>query len=493
MNLLSAMPTWPLWAWLGLGWLLGAVTLLGLMHWSALPGVANVKKKRGTLPKDGLTELPTRPYFEKHLLVGAKACDSANTRMALLFIDLDGFKPVNDNYGHGHGDNVLAQVGKRLRVLARSGHLVARVGGDEFLLLVRDVQDNNDVALLARRLIKHLSMPYQVDEQEVSISCSVGIVVYPDYGGASKLIARADAAMYAAKRSGGSCYCFYTPAMDADAEEKFELLRSLREAVELRQFELYYQPKIDAKSGKITAAEALIRWQHPTKGLILPGVFIPVAERFGLMGAIGHWVIEDACRQSRAWRDQGLRMRVAINLSAQQMRQDDIAQRIGEALKRHRIDPTSITCEITESAAMEDTRTTQTTLKELGELGVHISIDDFGTGYSSLSYLRQLPAEELKIDRSFVVDIDSSPDARAVVDAVVKLAHALGLKVVAEGVENLRQQETLVQLGCDELQGYLFARPMTARALLLSSHQTHGDYASFRSSLFGITETREKA
>ncbi|MFM2449590.1 MAG: hypothetical protein RIS44_2040 [Pseudomonadota bacterium] len=493
MNLLAAMPTWPLWAWLGLGWLLGALTLVALQRWSALPGISNPKKKRGTLPKDGLTELPTRPYFEKHLLVGAKTCDETNTRMALLFIDLDGFKPVNDNYGHGHGDNVLAQVGKRLRVLARSGHLVARVGGDEFLLLVRDVQHNNDVAVLARRLIKHLSMPYQVEEQEVSISCSVGIVVYPDYGGASKLIARADAAMYAAKRSGGACYCFYTPAMDADAEEKFELLRSLREAVELRQFELYYQPKIDAKSGKITAAEALIRWQHPTKGLILPGVFIPVAERFGLMGAIGHWVIEDACRQARAWRDQGLRMRVAINLSAQQMRQDDIALRIGEALKRHRIDPTSITCEITESAAMEDTRTTQTTLKELGELGVHLSIDDFGTGYSSLSYLRQLPAEELKIDRSFVVDIDSSPDARAVVDAVVKLAHALGLKVVAEGVENLRQQEVLVQLGCDELQGYLFARPMTARALLLSSHQTQGEYASFRSSLFGSTETRENA
>lgn len=453
-------------------------------------GLAHDSHRR-PLVSDGLTQLPTRSYFEKRLQSAAAKCDARKNRMALLFIDLDGFKPVNDTYGHSLGDAVLQQVGKRLRVLSRSGHVAARVGGDEFLLLMRDVESQEDVALLARRLIKHLSQPYQVDQQEVVISCSVGIVLYPDSSGVGKLIARADAAMYAAKRSGGSCYCFYTPAMDADAEEKFELMRGLREAVEGRQFELYYQPKIDARSGKITAVEALIRWQHPTRGLIMPGVFIPAAERFGLMGAIGHWVIEDACRQAREWRDQGLRMRVAINLSAMQIRQEDIAQRIGDAIRRHRIDPKAITCEITESAAMEDTRTTQETLRQLGTLGVHISIDDFGTGYSSLSYLRQLPAEELKIDRSFIVDIDHSPDARSVVDAVVKLAHALGLKVVAEGVENLRQHEVLVGLGCDELQGYLFARPMTARALLLASMQQQPEQASFRSSLFGMTEARE--
>jgi EAL domain-containing protein (putative c-di-GMP-specific phosphodiesterase class I) len=221
----------------------------------------------------------------------------------------------------------------------------------------------------------------------------------------------------------------------------------------------------------------------------LPGAFIHVAERFGLIGAIGDWVINDACRQGREWRDNGLRMRVAINLSAHQMRQDNIADRIADALRRYRIHPSLLTCEITESTAMEDTKATQETFRRLGVLGAHLSIDDFGTGYSSLSYLRQLPAEELKIDRSFVMDIEHSSDARAVVDAVVKLAHALGLKVVAEGVENARQRQVLTELGCDELQGFLFANPMSARALLMWAMRDKSELTDFRSSLFG--ETRE--
>ena len=415
---------------------------------------------------DALTRLPTRTFLEKRMASIAKKCDERKTRMALLFIDLDGFKPVNDTFGHGYGDAILQQVGKRLRLLARSGHAVARVGGDEFMLLLRDIDSDEDVALLARRLIKHLSQPYQVEQQELTISCSIGIVTYPDYGDLSKLIARSDAAMYAAKRSGGACYCFYSPTMDADTEKSFELLRNLRDAVEHNSFELFYQPKINVRSGKVTAVEALIRWQDNGQGVILPSVFIPVAERFGLMGSMGDWVIEDACRQIHQWRDEGLKMPVAINLSAIQLRQKDLAQRISDALQRHRVDPAMLTCEITESAAMEDTQITQETLQHLGRLGVHISIDDFGTGHSSLSYLRQLPAEELKIDRSFIVDIDCSTDARAVVDAVVKLAHALGLRVVAEGVENTRQQEVLIALGCDELQGFLYAPPMSAHKVL---------------------------
>ena len=277
------------------------------------------------------------------------------------------------------------------------------------------------------------------------ISCSVGIAMYPDGCSHAKLIARADAAMYASKRAGGSNHCFYSTAMDADAEAQFTLLRDLRKAVAAKEFELFYQPKIDSKSGKVTAVEALLRWKHPTRGVLLPSVFIPIAERFGLIGQIGNWVIEDACRQSRAWRDKGLRMRVAINLSAHQMRQDDIVERITGALQQYKIHPSLLTCEITESAAMEDTKTTQATFRRLGELGTHLSIDDFGTGYSSLAYLRKLPAEELKIDRSFIMDLEHSADARAVVDAVIKLAHALGLKVVAEGVENQRQQQVLVR------------------------------------------------
>ncbi|HZT55812.1 MAG TPA: bifunctional diguanylate cyclase/phosphodiesterase, partial [Burkholderiaceae bacterium] len=442
---------------------------------------------------DALTGLPTRPYFERRLLRAAKKCDARpQTRLAVLFIDLDGFKPVNDTFGHSSGDRVLAQVGRRLKARARGAGAVARLGGDEFVLLAVGRGGEDSVARLAVRVIAALSQPYKVGGREVAISCSVGIAMYPDDAGAcdaGKLIARADAAMYAAKRAGGARHCFYVPTMDVDAQHNFDLLRDLRLALPNDELELYFQPKVDARSGKVTAAEALLRWNHPTRGLVMPGDFIALAERSGLIGPLGNWVIEAACKQVRAWRDKGLRMRVAINLSAHQMRQDDIAERIAAALARHRIHPALLTCEITETAAMEDTGATQETFRRLGEMGAHLSIDDFGTGYSSLAYLRRLPAEELKIDASFVGDVDHSADARAVIDAVVKLAHALGLKVVAEGVETLRQQKILVELGCDELQGYLFARPMTARALLRWAMDDRANSAVFRDSLFG--ETRQ--
>ena len=443
---------------------------------------------------DGLTGLPTRVFFEEQLAAAAAKADATSARLALLFIDLDGFKPVNDTYGHTVGDRVLEQVGARLKATSRGKDVVARVGGDEFLLLLCNVTSQQAVAQVASRLIASLSQPYSVEGREVGISASVGIAAYPDGCSHPKLIARADAAMYASKRSGGSTHTFYSPAMDADAEAQFDLLRDLRKAVAANEFELHYQPKIDAKSGKVTAVEGLLRWQHPQRGTILPNAFIPIAERFGLIGQIGNWVIEEACRQSRQWREKGLRMRVAINLSAHQLRQDDIVERITGSLLQHKIHPSLLTLEITETAAMEDTRTTQATFRRLGELGTHMSIDDFGTGHSSLSYLRKLPAEELKIDRSFVMDLEHSADARAVVDAVVRLAHALGLKVVAEGVENQRQQKILVDLGCDELQGYLFAKPMSARALLLWAMHDKAEAVAFRSSLFTESaETRASA
>jgi diguanylate cyclase (GGDEF)-like protein len=443
---------------------------------------------------DSLTQLPTRVYFEDRLAAAATKADANASKLALLFIDLDGFKPVNDTYGHSIGDLVLEQVGQRLKAMSRGKDVVARVGGDEFLLLLSNVTSHEAIAHVADRLIQGLSQPYGAEGREVMISCSVGIAMYPDGCSHAKLIARADAAMYASKRSGGSTHCFYSTAMDADAEAQFELLRDLRKAVVAKEFELFYQPKIDAKSGKVTAVEALLRWRHPTRGMLLPSAFIPIAERFGLIGAIGNWVIEDACRQSRQWREKGVRMRVAINLSAHQMRQDDIVERITGALQAHKIHPSLLTCEITESAAMEDTKTTQTTFRRLGELGTHLSIDDFGTGYSSLSYLRKLPAEELKIDRSFIQDLEHSADARAVVDAVIKLAHALGLKVVAEGVENQRQQQVLVQMGVDELQGFLFAKPMSARALMLWAVNDRSEGASvFKPSLFDETRQSDPA
>ena len=462
-----------------------AAVMLGALRAGSAQAEAPPRAASAPTPMvDSLTQLPTRHYFEDHLAAAATRADAKSGRLALLFIDLDGFKPVNDTYGHSVGDLVLEQVGQRLKSLSRGKDVVARVGGDEFLLLLSNVVAEESVAHVATRLISGLSQAYTVDGREVIISCSVGIALYPDGCAHGKLIARADAAMYAAKRSGGSTHCFYSPAMDADAERQFDLLRDLRKALQNNEMELHYQPKIDVKSGKVTATEALLRWKHPTRGLILPSVFIPIAERFGLIVAIGNWVIEDACRQSRAWSDKGLRMRVAINLSANQMRQDDIVERITDALHRHRIHPSLLTCEITETAAMEDTKATQETFRRLGELGTHLSIDDFGTGYSSLSYLRKLPAEELKIDRSFIMDIEHSTDARAVVDAVIKLAHALGLKVVAEGVENQRQQQILVDMQCDELQGFLFAKPMSARAIQLWAIEDRAESAVFKPSIF---------
>jgi diguanylate cyclase (GGDEF)-like protein len=488
----SGTPRLPAWTEIGaLVALAGfaAVLLFVLRHAGAAGDGEAIQRPARGATVDALTGLPTRLYFEARLAAAAKKCDSKSGRLAVFFVDLDGFKPVNDTYGHSCGDRVLEQVGARLKAISRGADVAARVGGDEFLLLMSGISGPEAVTQVATRLIEALSRPYRVEDREVGISCSVGIALYPDGCSQSKLIARADVAMYAAKRAGGSRHCFYAPSMDSDAQHNFDMVRDLRAAMANNELELYYQPKIDAKSGKVTAAEALLRWQHPRHGLVMPGQFIPLAERSGLIGPLGNWVIEAACKQGRAWRDRGLRMRVAINLSAYQMRQDDIADRITEALARYRIHPSLLTCEITESAAMEDTRATQETMRRLGELGTHLSIDDFGTGYSSLSYLRQLPAEELKIDRSFVMDVEHSADARAVVDAVVKLAHALGLKVVAEGVENPRQQQILVELGCDELQGYLFAKPMTARALLIWALGDRGDGAEFRHSLFG--ETRQ--
>ena len=470
--------------------LVGVGVLLRIVLAQTVNGMLPVRTRHARAASlDHLTQLPTRLNLESRLHSAALKCDVRGTLLAVLYIDLDGFKPVNEGFDHASGDRVLEQVGQRLRVFASNGDAAARVGGDEFLLLATRIKAREDAAQLATRVIESLSKPYRINGRDIVISCSVGIAMYPDQCVEGKLIARADAAMYAAKKAGGARATFYAPEMDADALVNFDMLAELRRALTNDELVLYFQPKIDVRSGKVTAAEALVRWQHPTRGLLMPDAFLPMAERSGLIGAIGDWVIEAACKQARAWRDKGLRMRVAINLSPHQMRQGDIADRIELALRTHRIHPSLLTCEITETTAMEDTVATQETFRRLGELGTHLSIDDFGTGYSSLSYLRQLPAEELKIDASFVKDVDTSADARAIVDALVKLAHALGLKVVAEGVENVRQRATLIELGCDELQGYLFAKPMTARALLMWAIDDRSGSGAFRASLFG--ETRQ--
>jgi len=435
--------------------------------------------------RDPLTGLQNRSLFEQELMRAVEHCERSGGALTLLFIDLDGFKPVNDSFGHPVGDAVLREVGERLRALATDGDTVARAGGDEFLLASLALTSADDAARLAERVIHSLGRPYRVAARDVSLSCSIGIVRFPEHGPSDKLIAHADAAMYAAKRVGGSTYAFFESCMEIDIREQVELQRDLRLAIERNELELYYQPKIDGRSGQITGAEALVRWHHPTRGLIGPGLFIPVAERFGLIGTLGNWVIDDACRQVRVWLDGGLRMRVAVNLSVHQLRQDDLVARIRGALMRHAVDPKLLTFEITETVAMEDTQATMRAFAQLARLGVSLSIDDFGTGYSSLAYLRKLPARQLKIDHSFVADIDQSADALAVVDAVVRLAHALGLKVVAEGVESETQRDILLGLHCDELQGFLFAKPMSARALTLWATEEDGTHEiDFRPSLF---------
>ncbi len=423
---------------------------------------------------DPLTQLPNRLLFEDRLQHAASRCDRANeraaedgeTRLAVLFIDLDHFKPINDEFGHGTGDLVLKEVALRLQQAARTSDTLARVGGDEFLLLMEDVSALHDCMMLATRLVEQLSQPFLVGERRIQISCSVGIALYPDHGTREKLIANADTAMYAAKQAGRGRYAVFRTAMNADAMEEWSLQNDLRSALELGQLELHYQPKVDGHRGRFTGAEALLRWKHPRRGYVSPAVFIPIAERFGLINTIGEWVVDEACRQLQVWADVGVRMRVAVNLSVHQLRQENLVEKIEAAIKRNWIDPSQLLCEITESVAMEDITATQQTMQSLGAIGVSLSIDDFGTGYSSLSYLRQLPAQQLKIDRSFVSDLESSSDARAIVDAVVSLAHALGLKVVAEGVETAGQRDILLGFGCDELQGYYFARPMPAEMLL---------------------------
>ena len=428
------------------------------------------RRLRDQAHSDPLTRMPNRLMFEERMAAALvrighqpDAC-----ALAVMFIDLDGFKPVNDSFGHVAGDAVLREIGRRLQAIARPEDTVARVGGDEFLLMTVHPGHEAVAAAIAQRVLASLNEPLTLpNDVVVNLSASIGIVMYPEHGPHAKMIANADAAMYAAKRAGGSTYAFFEPRMELDAREQLALQNDLRHAIERRELQLYYQPKIHAKSGQITGVEALLRWQHPARGFVAPGLFIPIAERFGLIGAIGNWVIDEACRQMSDWRRQGLRMRVAVNLSVHQLRQEDLVQRVRIAADHFRIDPALLTFEITESVAMEDTQETMRAFSQLANVGVSLSIDDFGTGYSSLSYLRKLPAKQLKIDQSFVQDLGTSPDALAVVDAVIKLAHALGLHVVAEGVETARQRDILLTLDCDELQGYLFARPMAARLLTL--------------------------
>ncbi|NRF69630.1 bifunctional diguanylate cyclase/phosphodiesterase [Aquincola sp. S2] len=462
--------------WLGLGpALLLAVLAIGfaLLYWRQRRAgrrlAASLEALTTRQGDSRLFELPglfTRPQYDEAFDDAVRRCDRGLAELTLLFVDIDNFNSVNDAHGYDGGDQVIAEIAARLVDCAGPEAVLTRLGADEFLVLLP--AGLNVARALAKALVAQLARPVKLGlRRQATLSGSIGIAAYPEHGSRARLVGHASTAMRCVKLAGGGDYMVFEPRMAVDTRDQAELLHDLRHAVANGELELFYQPKIDAQSLQITAAEALLRWHHPLRGLVSPGIFIPIAERYGLIGTIGQWVIDEASRQAADWRASGLRMRVAINISAYQMRQHDLVDRLVAALKTHGLQPGRFTCEITESLAMEDTRVTQRSFERMRRAGLHVSIDDFGVGQASLSYLRRLPAAELKIDGSFVRDLATSADARSIVDAVVKLAHALQLRVVAEGVETEAQRDLLVTMGCDELQGFLFARPMTARALTL--------------------------
>ncbi|MDH0095813.1 EAL domain-containing protein [Ectopseudomonas hydrolytica] len=410
---------------------------------------------------DGLTKLPNRLLLEDRIGQSILKVQRNGGHFALLFMDLDGFKPVNDAFGHHIGDQLLVAVAQRLRANLRAQDSLARIGGDEFVLLA-ELRQADDAASVAGQVVSLLSQPFRVDEHELRVSTSVGIAVYPgDGSNQQELLINADAAMYHAKGLGKNGYSFFERSMNTNARQQLQLLHDLRAALERGEFLLYYQPKFATGSERMIGAEALLRWQHPQQGLLTPDRFIGLAEKTGLIIAIGDWVLNEACRQMRLWYEQGRRdWRVAVNLSALQFCHGELVESVRRTLDRHGLPANCLTLEITESTAMHDVNASLAILEQLAGMGVDIAIDDFGTGYSSLLYLKRLPANELKIDRGFVRDLEHDGDDAAIVSAIVALGQALDLRIVAEGVETRQQQAFLTELGCDSLQGYLLGQPL---------------------------------
>jgi len=415
---------------------------------------------------DNLTKLPNRLLLQDRLEHAVEKAIRQGTRFAVLFIDLDGFKLINDVYGHQVGDRLLLHVANNLKATLRGEDTLARMGGDELVALT-EIRELSDAITLAERLLEAVAAPMSFDPVDIGVGCSIGIALCGDHGyDPRELLANADAAMYTAKEQGGNTYCVFHASMNQDMQEELTLLQHLRRALQLRQFELYYQPKYHAADGELQGVEALLRWRHPELGLVMPDRFIALAERTGMIIEIGRWVLDEACRQMQAWRRAGTRVPgIAVNLSAAQFQSPDLFALVRDTLAWHGLEPEALTLEITESTAMRDPEASQSILKRLSDLGVHISIDDFGTGYSSLLYLKRLPAAELKIDRAFVSDMTLDGEDRELVGAIITLAHSFDLRVIAEGVEQGAQRHLLTDLGCDALQGNHLGRAVPAKQL----------------------------
>ncbi|GLR15115.1 hypothetical protein GCM10007907_39050 [Chitinimonas prasina] len=413
---------------------------------------------------DALTVLPNRAYFRELAEEAIAEAHRHGVHRALLFVDLDHFKTINDSLGHDVGDQLLKEVASRLNDALRAGDAVGRLGGDEFVILLRNLDSGEDASYVASRVLERLARPFVVDEHELVVTPSLGIALYPEDGeDYDTLVRNADAAMYHAKEHGRNTFRFYTADMNARAREILAVENQLRRALERDEFVLHYQPQVAMSSGAIVGVEALIRWRHPERGLIGPMQFIPIAEERGLIGDIGEWVLREACRQNRAWQDEGLPpIEVAVNLSAMQFYRRDLAEDITGILKETGLDARWLALEVTESVIVQDVESTIATLAALKAMGLKLAIDDFGTGYSSLSYLKRFKVDKLKVDRSFVMDIPGDADDSAITRAVVNLARNLGLQVIAEGVETPEQWSFLKQEGCDEVQGYLVSPPLPA-------------------------------
>jgi diguanylate cyclase (GGDEF)-like protein/PAS domain S-box-containing protein len=411
---------------------------------------------------DFLTGLPNRMLLNDRVGQAIALAARHMKQVAILFLDLDGFKHINDSFGHTIGDKLLQSVAKRLVDCVRGSDTVSRQGGDEFVVLLSEVEHSEDAAITARRMLRLVAEAHSVGQHELHITTSMGVSVYPDDGlDAETLIKNADTAMYQAKENGRQSYKFFKPAMNVRAVERQSIEEGMRRALERQKFALYYQPKVNLRTGAITGAEALLRWAHPTRGSISPAQFIPIAEACGLILPIGAWVLREACTQARAWVDAGLpATTMAVNVSAMEFRGENFLDGLFAILNETGLDPKSLELDLTESVLMKRAESTASILQTLRERGVQVAVDDFGTGYSSLSYLRKFPVDALKIDQSFVRQISTAGDDTPIVTAVIGMARSLKLRVVAEGVETPEELEFLRMHQCDEAQGYYFSRPV---------------------------------
>ena len=416
---------------------------------------------------DALTGLPNRLLMQDRLRQAMIQARRGGGVVALMFIDLDRFKTVNDSFGRVIGDALLKQVAERLRNCLRDTDTVARLGGDEFIIMIPDAATAQVVGEVAQRVLSEVSLPFSDGEQEMYVSASIGISLFPrDGSDPDELVKHADRAMYSAKDSGRNMYRYFTEDLNHEVREKVMLESGLRRAIDRGELRLFYQPTIDLNTKQVIGAEALVRWQHPSLGLIPPAKFIPVAEESDLIFRLGEWVLRAACKQLRAWQQGGFALQVAVNVSARQFRDPKLADLVVAVMADSHVDPRLVEIELTETAIMQDARASISTLERLKSRGVSISIDDFGTGYSSLSYLKRLPLDTLKIDQSFVRDIATDNNDAAIVRAIIGLARSLGIKVLAEGVEDDTQLSFLNNYGCNYGQGFLFGRPLVPEAFV---------------------------